>query len=340
MTGDGRMARRPIIALGAWVLVAVMAAPVAAQPQSNKLLAESLFQEGKELLKADDWLSACAKFEKSMELDPAVGTQLKIASCREHDGKLAQAWYAYQHALKLTRELSLSEKRRAELEAYTRQAIAALEPRIPKLRLLVPARPEGLRVTLDGQELAPAVFGEELPVDVGERRVAASAPGHRSVEHRVSMTETEKRDVELVLEPEPTPAPVPAPPAPVAIVPPPQPAPPTPPPAPREESATPVEGWVLVGVGIAAAVAGGVLVALAEESAQEVRGHTGDWSAVEGEYDKVTPFRIAGGVLIGAGAIGVTLGTVLVATAGGRSDEAQAPRWAPAGAALRSRLAR
>ena len=108
--------------------------------------AEALFNSGKALLAEGDWAAACDKFEKSSALDLAVSTVVKIARCREHDGKVASAWYQYERALNLNREIPApSEHRRAELDDLMSKAVAALEPRIPKLRITVHAAPAGAR---------------------------------------------------------------------------------------------------------------------------------------------------------------------------------------------------
>ena len=54
--------------------------------------AEKLYDDGVKLLTAGDWPAACAKFEQSFSLDAAPGTLLNLASCAEHDGKIALAW--------------------------------------------------------------------------------------------------------------------------------------------------------------------------------------------------------------------------------------------------------
>jgi tetratricopeptide (TPR) repeat protein len=109
-----------------------MTAAARAEPTRDPAAAEALFNEAKALLKRGDWGAACAKYRASMELDPAVATLLKIASCYEREGKLAAAWYDYQRALKLNRERTdQSAQRRKALEAYATKALAALEPRVP-----------------------------------------------------------------------------------------------------------------------------------------------------------------------------------------------------------------
>src|SRR5690242_20156658 len=88
------------------VAVAVNAAiaMLAASPRAaagDPVAAEALFQAAVELLERNDASGACAKFAASQELDPAVSTLVQLAKCREREGKLAEAWYLLQQALKL-----------------------------------------------------------------------------------------------------------------------------------------------------------------------------------------------------------------------------------------------
>src|ERR1700733_5728227 len=148
--------------------ILLIAGQAAADPVRDPPGAEKLFETGKELLQTGDWTNACAKFAASMDLDPAVGTLLKIAKCHEHEQKLALALYDYQRALTLNRQMvEQSEARRAELEEFTSNAIKVLEPRVPLLRVIVRERPSGLRVWRNDRELPASALGEPLPVDPG-----------------------------------------------------------------------------------------------------------------------------------------------------------------------------
>lgn len=64
---------------------------------------------------------------------------------------------------------------KAQREETARQKLAALKPRLSALAI-VPARAEGLLVRVDGVVVPPAEW-PLLPVDPGEHRVDAEAPG-------------------------------------------------------------------------------------------------------------------------------------------------------------------
>ena len=215
-----RRARAPAALLIA-AAASAWGAPAFAQTARDPAAAEALFNTAKELLKAGDWATGCAKLRASMELDPAVGTQLKIAKCHEHDGKLALAWYAYQRALQLNREkLDQTEARRRELDAFTAAQIAALEPRVPKLRVTVASPPPGLKLLRDGAEIPTAALGDALPIDAGDHEIVAEAPGFERERRMATATEGKVTEIAITLRADAaaaTPAPPPViPPPPVA----------------------------------------------------------------------------------------------------------------------------
>ncbi|UQA59687.1 hypothetical protein [Polyangium aurulentum] len=188
------------------VVIASLAAPAARASAQEKArdpaAAEALYHRGRALVSEGNWSEGCAKFEASMELNPAASTLLNIAKCHEHDGKLAQATVAYRRALQLNQD-TLGEERKKALEKVANEGIAALEPRLARVRVTLKERPAGARVARDGQELPLATLGEEIPLDPGEHTFEASAPGFRKDEKRMKLGEGEQISVELALVPAP-----------------------------------------------------------------------------------------------------------------------------------------
>lgn len=186
-----------------------MGRPAHAQTASDPAAADALFNRGKELIAAGDWGQACAKFQASMELDPSVGALLKIGKCCEHDGKLALALHDYRAVLVLNRQKAgQTERRRADVERFTEDLILRLEPRVPKIRVVLDERPAGLRVTRGGEELPVAALGEPLPVNPGSVEVVAEAPGFRTERRTMVLGEGETRDVVIALQRSPVTVPV------------------------------------------------------------------------------------------------------------------------------------
>lgn len=161
------------------------AQPSTSLAEDSSALAEQLFDQARELVKANQWAEACPKFEASMRYDPVLGTQLNLAACYEHTGRLASAWGLYREAIVLARKAG--DTRRVQ---YAEKHAAALEPRLPRLAIIAPVRPlPGLVVKRDETTLDSAALGVALYIDPGGHRVTASAPGFGTFDVSVVLVE-------------------------------------------------------------------------------------------------------------------------------------------------------
>lgn len=132
--------------------------------------AKRLFDEGRALAAKGKHLEACVLFEKSYELEPAVGTQLNLADCAERDGKPRKAWLLWIAAAE---EFERSSDARAK---FARGRADALGDKLATIvvRLEKPRR-KGLVVTIAGRSVTPAREIIER-VDAGSIDVSAVAP--------------------------------------------------------------------------------------------------------------------------------------------------------------------
>lgn len=123
------------------------------------------------------WSEACAKLEESQRLDPAGGTLLHLATCRENEGRIATAWALYQDAL--TTAKKDGRKDRAKV---AQKRIDALAPRLPRVRVHVSSKNrrgngwvEGFKVLRDDVVVGEAQWDEALPIDPGPHVLSARA---------------------------------------------------------------------------------------------------------------------------------------------------------------------
>lgn len=159
--------------LMAWLAVLATATPRAfAQPASVQ--AQSLFDEGRKLLRSGKLAEACAAFEGSQKLDPAITTLLNLADCREQNHQLATAWGTFVDANRMARSSNDSK-----LMRIASKHAQKLEPRLSKLTILVLAERQipGLEILRSNETVDPASWNHALPVDGGTYTITARAPG-------------------------------------------------------------------------------------------------------------------------------------------------------------------
>jgi hypothetical protein len=169
---------------------------------TDRNLAQTLFDQARELMGAGKYGEACAKFAESQRLDPGGGTMLNLALCHEKQGKIATAWADFHEALS-----AALRDRRKEREKLAREHLQSLEPRLPKLTLQVaqPAPPD-MEVKLDGAPVARTAWGTPVPIDPASHVIQATAPGKKPWRATFSMREAEQRVTTVpLLEDEPQP---------------------------------------------------------------------------------------------------------------------------------------
>jgi len=141
----------------------------------DKAVADALFEEGLKLSKSGQFAGACDKFKASQSLDPGAGTLLNLGDCHEKQNKLATAWAYYNEAVSFATQQGGRAK--AELATKLRDAVA---PRLSHITVEVApeARVDGLHIELSGSKVLPATYGTALPFDGGQYTLVAEAPGY------------------------------------------------------------------------------------------------------------------------------------------------------------------
>jgi len=190
-----------------------ISSPVWAQSTDNAAVAEALFQEAQKLISIGKLSEACPKFVESDRLDPGLGTKLSIADCYERDGKLAKAWAMFSEIIPLAKQAG-----RKDREAIAKKRADALEPRVPKLIVvLTGADPSKVQVARDGVVLGSATFGVPLPIDPGKHVITAQAAGFKEWKTEVDVEEGKTLEVKVSALEVDDAKPPPPPPPPVAL---------------------------------------------------------------------------------------------------------------------------
>lgn len=155
-----------------------------AEPRTDPAAAESLFEEGRKLLDSGKVAEACAKFEASNRMDPAVGTLLNLGDCNERRGRLASAWGNYRAAQSLA--LTRNDSNRAD---FAKKKGDAIQPKLSSLTIVVVQSEPGLKISRDGTEVNDGAWGTPMPVDPGSHTIEARAPGKKSVTLKITVPE-------------------------------------------------------------------------------------------------------------------------------------------------------
>lgn len=136
-------------------------------------LGKASLNEGRKLMQAGRLAEAKDKLENSVRCDPTPEALIELGSCQEALVLTATAWGTFHRAEERARELR--DLPRAEQAA---RRAAALEPRIPKLKVTLKPGDPTPRVYLDTRyELRQSSWGVPLPLDPGRHVVTAEAPG-------------------------------------------------------------------------------------------------------------------------------------------------------------------
>jgi hypothetical protein len=286
-----------------FLVVLALASPAshAQAPKEDRAAAESLFAEGRQLLQTGDYERACTKFEASQRLEPALGTSLNLADCYDKVGRTASAWAEFKSAAAAAQKAGDALRKNTALERA-----GILEPRLTRLRIEL-ADPS-VSVLQNGEPANPALIGSAIPVDPGNYRFEARAPGKapwtESIEVRGEGALIEVKipllPVELDLPPVP------------AL---PEPAPSGPPPMTSGSAqGQRTLAWVLGGVGVASIATGAVFGTLAASSWAKAQDSCGDYpyectpDGLEHADDASTRATVATvGFALGAAALGTSV---------------------------------
>ena len=122
---------------------------------------------------------------------PGAGHLFNLAACEEKLGHVATAWTQFRE---VTERLPGNDERHKIAAARA----AALEPRLPRLTVvLAPGAPEGSRVYRGSSELGAGSLDSALPIDPGKHVLAVDAPGRARSERTIEIAEGESKREEL-----------------------------------------------------------------------------------------------------------------------------------------------
>lgn len=160
-----------------------------AVPLSNEARADRLFRSGESKFDGGDYDGACEDFSESLKLGPKLGTLLNLALCHETVGKLVTAWHEFAHAAAWA-----AQNNQRDRHEFATQHVRALEPRLPRIVLQLPADSKVTAIDLDGEPVPEHRWYLPLYVDPGEHQLALMAPGKQrtTIAFRVTSSPTDQ----------------------------------------------------------------------------------------------------------------------------------------------------
>lgn len=201
-----RVPRRIAARVGAlWLAFTTLAAAQPApQPTAvddvTRNAARDLAHRASEAYARGDYETAQDLFHRSHALVAAPTLSLRQGQALEKLGRLVEAAEAYVRTLRTPLDEG-SPAVFVEAVELAERELAALRPRIPKLKVVVSGAKDArqVQVQLDRKPLPTALIGVEMPVNPGSHELVAEAPGDRVGSARVAIGERETRVVVLEL---------------------------------------------------------------------------------------------------------------------------------------------
>ena len=154
---------------GLAIAIVVAVTGIASAEPATDTPAATIFQQGRELAKAGRFAEACALFDRSYELDPALGTAVNLADCLERQGQRRRAWLLFDRVARESQQV----QSRARL---ARQRADALIAQLATLILTLPdASAPGLAVRLGDRAVPPAAEIRDV-IEPGEVALVVTWP--------------------------------------------------------------------------------------------------------------------------------------------------------------------
>lgn len=281
--------------LGLALVVALPGAALAAPPTEG----EKLFREGRSAMQDKDYETACARFAESQKKEPAPGTSLNLGECEERRNHLIAAREAFVSAA--------ANFLTADKKGYATGRAEALDKRIPRIVVRVAGAPKGTIVRA-GERVVEQ--GAEQRLDPGDVAFSIEAPATRTKRMTVTLKESNAL-TEVELGPLDIDGPVVPKPRPDAVT------------APKPQAGTEANplrtvGWVLVGVGAASLVVGGVTGIMTLDRASTVKDHCdGDLACDSEGTDAASSGKtlsLVSTITVIAGVVGLGAGGALLLT--------------------------
>jgi hypothetical protein len=170
--------------------------PAAATPLQREQ-AQSRFLRGKELMDKGQYTDALVEFRASHDIVSSPNTRLEIARDLRAAGQLVAAYAEYGRTAVEAKEFASEDDRyRRTYEAASAER-AELEPRLAFVSLTVSHAGEETHVSIGGEELRRAAWGEPAPLAAGSTAIVVTTPGHRPLTRTIDVAAGDRVEVAI-----------------------------------------------------------------------------------------------------------------------------------------------
>lgn len=293
------------------LLLAAAFTSASAHAQTKEELdrARAEFREGLALQTAGNCAAAIEKFESVGRVKMTPHVQFNLGLCEEKLGRLVTALGHYQLAL-----ADAEEKRIEEVAAPSRNAIQALESRIPQLTIKRGPGADGAVIELDGTALGDPAIGSPMRRDPGSHLVTARLGERTIFQQGFDLAEGATKEIVVANEQPVSPAHAASPLETNYHY-----------QAPNERTGQRTLAYVAGGIGAAGLLTAGVFLVLRQGTINDLDRMCNGTTCPPGAQSTIDRGRLYTGIAEGGvvvGALGLATGTVLIFGDSGKSSKA------------------
>jgi hypothetical protein len=308
-----------LAALVLGLLCAVLfARPALAEPnEADRATARSLALEGHAALQNKDYKAAADRFGRADALVHAPTLVVDWARALQGLGRFVEAHEKYELVLREGVDSSSPKSWIRALEDAKKE-LDALKPRLGWVTVIL-REPSEATVTIDGVVVPPAALGVKRAADPGFPEVKATAPGYEPFKQTVTVGPGEEKSLEVTMVKLPEQAAAQAPPTQDVY-------------RGRPSKGRRIASYVVLGVGGAGLLAGGITGAMALKKRADLRSECRDSLCPSSSSKKISTYHTYGTVsaaTLAVGVVGIGTGVVLLLTEPKQDEQADALRVRP-----------
>jgi hypothetical protein len=170
--------------------------------------AQSRFLRGKDLLGKKRYDEALAEFRASHEIVASPNTRLELARCLRTMGRTVAAYAELGRAMVEAKELVGQDNRYQRAYDAAAAERAEIEPQLGFVTMTIQNATDASKVSVDGEELRRAAWGEPVPIAAGGTEIVVETPGRSPVRRTITLAAGQRSQVTIDAQPLEATAPV------------------------------------------------------------------------------------------------------------------------------------